>query len=48
MSVLTRSLRTEKLVEGGNCQFEALTPEIPKTASEMTDIPEPHDRLIRI
>ncbi len=38
--------RTEELMESRNYQFEPLTLEILKTASEITDIPELHDRLI--
>jgi predicted nucleic acid-binding protein len=39
-------LQTEDLLESKNYQFEPLTLEILKTASEITDIPELHDRLI--
>lgn len=39
-------LHTEDLLKGQNYQFEPLTLEILKTASEIDDIPELHDRLI--
>jgi len=39
-------LRTEKLMQSENYQFEPLSLEILKTAAEITDIPELHDRLI--
>jgi len=39
-------LHTEDLLKGQNYQFEPLSLEILKTASEITDIPELHDRLI--
>jgi len=38
--------QTEDLMKSSNYQFEPLTLEILKTASEITDIPELHDRLI--
>ena len=37
---------TEELLKSRNYQFEPLTFEILKTASEIDDIPELHDRLI--
>jgi len=37
---------TEDLLKSQNYQFEPLSLEILKTASEITDIPELHDRLI--
>ncbi|RPI72533.1 MAG: PIN domain-containing protein [Desulfobacteraceae bacterium] len=39
-------LQTEDLLKSENYQFEPLSLEILKTASEITDIPELHDRLI--
>lgn len=39
-------LRIEDLMESQNYQFEPLTLEILKTAAEIKDIPELHDRLI--
>jgi predicted nucleic acid-binding protein len=39
-------LHTEDLMESDNYQFEPLSLEILKTGSEITDIPELHDRLI--
>jgi len=39
-------LQTEDLMESKNYQFEPLNFEILKTASEIDDIPELHDRLI--
>ena len=39
-------LHTEDLMESRNYQFEPLSFEILKTASEIDDIPELHDRLI--
>jgi predicted nucleic acid-binding protein len=39
-------LHTEDLLRGQNYQFEPLSLEILKTASEIDDIPELHDRLI--
>lgn len=39
-------LQTENLIESDNYQFEPLSLEILKTGSEITDIPELHDRLI--
>ncbi|MFH1624979.1 MAG: hypothetical protein ABID54_07465, partial [Pseudomonadota bacterium] len=39
-------LNTEDLLKGQNYQFEPLSLEILKTASEIDDIPELHDRLI--
>ncbi len=39
-------IQTEELINGKNYQFEPLSFEILKTASEITDIPELHDRLI--
>jgi predicted nucleic acid-binding protein len=39
-------LHTEDLLKGQNYQFEPLTLEILKTASDIDDIPELHDRLI--
>ncbi len=39
-------LQTEKLMRSDNYQFEPLSWEILKTDSEITDIPELHDRLI--
>lgn len=39
-------LQTEDLMESQNYQFEPLGFEILKTASEIDDIPELHDRLI--
>ena len=39
-------LQTEDLLKSQNYQFEPLSLEILKTASEITDIPELHDRLI--
>ena len=39
-------LQTEDLLKSQNYQFEPLILEILKTASEITDIPELHDRLI--
>ena len=39
-------LKTEDLFKSQNYQFEPLTFEILKTASEIDDIPELHDRLI--
>lgn len=39
-------LQTEDLFKSKNYQFEPLSLEILKTASEITDIPELHDRLI--
>ena len=38
--------QTEDLLKSQNYQFEPLSLEILKTASEITDIPELHDRLI--
>ena len=38
--------QTEDLLRSQNYQFEPLSLEILKTASEITDIPELHDRLI--
>lgn len=38
--------QTEDLMESANYQFEPLSFEILKTASEVNDIPELHDRLI--
>jgi predicted nucleic acid-binding protein len=38
--------QTEGLLKSQNYQFEPLSLEILKTASEITDIPELHDRLI--
>ena len=37
---------TEVLLKSKNYQFEPLSLEILKTASDITDIPELHDRLI--
>ncbi|MCK4467660.1 MAG: PIN domain-containing protein, partial [Desulfobacterales bacterium] len=39
-------LQTEDLFKSQNYQFEPLSFEILKTASEINDIPELHDRLI--
>ena len=39
-------LQTEELFKSQNYQFEPLSFEILKTASEIDDIPELHDRLI--
>ena len=39
-------IQTEDLLKSKNYQFEPLSLEILKTASEITDIPELHDRLI--
>ena len=39
-------LHTEDLLKGQNYQFEPLSLEILRTASEIDDIPELHDRLI--
>lgn len=39
-------LQAEKLMQSANYQFEPLSLEILKVASEITDIPELHDRLI--
>lgn len=39
-------LQTEDLMESRNYRFEPLSFEILKTASQITDIPELHDRLI--
>ena len=39
-------LQTEDLMESQNYRFEPLSFEILKTASEIDDIPELHDRLI--
>jgi predicted nucleic acid-binding protein len=39
-------LQTEDLMESQNYQFEPLSLEILKTASQIDDIPELHDRLI--
>ena len=39
-------LHTEDLLKGQNYQFEPLNLEILKTAAEIDDIPELHDRLI--
>ena len=39
-------IQTEELFKSKNYQFEPLSLEILKTASEITDIPELHDRLI--
>ncbi|MDY6790402.1 MAG: hypothetical protein SWH54_03940 [Thermodesulfobacteriota bacterium] len=39
-------LQTEDLFKSQNYQFEPLSFEILKTASEIDDIPELHDRLI--
>ena len=39
-------IQTEELLKSKNYQFEPLSLEILKTASEITDIPELHDRLI--
>lgn len=39
-------LHTEDLLKGQNYQFEPLSLEILKTAAEIDDIPELHDRLI--
>lgn len=39
-------LRVEELMQSENYQFEPLSLEILKVASEITDIPELHDRLI--
>ena len=39
-------LQTEDLFKSQNYQFEPLSIEILKTASEINDIPELHDRLI--
>jgi predicted nucleic acid-binding protein len=39
-------LQAEKLMQSENYQFEPLSLEILKTAAEITDIPELHDRLI--
>lgn len=39
-------LQTEDLLKSKNYQFEPLSLEILKTASEIDDIPELHDRLI--
>ncbi len=38
--------QTEDLIESDNYQFEPLSLEILKAGSEITDIPELHDRLI--
>jgi predicted nucleic acid-binding protein len=38
--------QTEDLLKSQNYQFEPLSLEILKTASQITDIPEIHDRLI--
>jgi len=39
-------LRSAELMESDNYQFEPLSLEILKTGSEITDVPELHDRLI--
>jgi len=39
-------IQTEDLLKGRNYQFEPLSLEILRTASEIKDIPELHDRLI--
>jgi len=39
-------IQTEDLLKSKNYQLEPLSMEILKTASEITDIPELHDRLI--
>ena len=39
-------LHTDDLMESDNYQFEPLSLEILKAGSEITDIPELHDRLI--
>jgi len=39
-------IHTEDLLKSQNYQFEPLSLDILKTASEITDIPELHDRLI--
>ncbi|MDA8138271.1 MAG: hypothetical protein M0036_06395, partial [Desulfobacteraceae bacterium] len=39
-------LQTEDLMESQNYRFEPLSFEILKTASQIDDIPELHDRLI--
>lgn len=39
-------LQAEELLQSRNYQFEPLSLEILKAASEITDIPELHDRLI--
>jgi predicted nucleic acid-binding protein len=39
-------LQAEKLMQSENYQFEPLSLEVLKVASEITDIPELHDRLI--
>jgi hypothetical protein len=39
-------LQTDDLLKSQNYQFEPLSLEILKTASEIDDIPELHDRLI--
>ncbi len=39
-------LQTEDLMESDNYQFEPLSLDIIKAGSEITDIPELHDRLI--
>ena len=39
-------LQTEDLLKSQNYQLDPLIMEILKTASEITDIPELHDRLI--
>jgi len=39
-------LQAEELMQSENYQFEPLSLEILKVASEITDIPELHDRLI--
>ncbi len=42
----TGLLQSEELMESQNYRFEPLSLEILKTASEIDDIPELHDRLI--
>ncbi len=44
--ILKNKFQTEDLLKSQNYQFEPLSLEILKTASEITDIPELHDRLI--
>ena len=44
--IKTDLIQTEVLLKSRNYQFEPLTFEILKTASEIDDIPELHDRLI--
>jgi predicted nucleic acid-binding protein len=44
--ILKNKFQTEDLLKSQNYQFEPLSLEILKTASEITDTPELHDRLI--